>query len=76
MAKQKDLNFEEALKELHAIATRLDMEGVSIDEGLRSFERGLVLVQLLKKRLQETENKVRELKVKFRDVFADTEPEV
>lgn len=69
MAKQKDLTFEAALKELNEIAARLDAEGVSIDEGLRSFERGLILVKFLKQRLQETENKVRELKVKFSDVF-------
>lgn len=75
MPKRQPLSFESALVELRSIAERLDTETVGVEEGLRQFERGLKLVEYLKIRLEETENKVREIKYRFRSVVPEPDDE-
>ena len=73
MTKQKILSFEAALQELTQIADKLDSQEINIDEGLRVFERGLWLAQQLQQKLSEADNKIKELKVKFRGTFSEYE---
>ena len=54
--KIKKLNFAESLKELEDIAEWFERDEVDLEEGLKKFERGLELAQVLKKRLTEVEN--------------------
>lgn len=39
----KDFNFEQALKELEAIANKLENENTTIDESVELFQRGIKL---------------------------------
>jgi exodeoxyribonuclease VII small subunit len=65
MAKKK-LNFGEAFAELEQITEWFDSEeNLDLDKGLKQFERGLELAGELKKKLNEVENKVEEIKEKF-----------
>lgn len=65
MAKKK-LNFAEAFAELEQITEWFDSEeNLDLDKGLKQFERGLELAGELKKKLNEVENKVEEIKEKF-----------
>ena len=41
---------------------------MDLDEGLKKFEQGLELAGVLKKKLSEVENSIKEIKAKFEDV--------
>jgi exodeoxyribonuclease VII small subunit len=63
---KKKLNFGEAFAELEQITEWFDSEeNLDLDKGLKQFERGLELAGELKKKLNEVENKVEEIKEKF-----------
>ena len=63
---KKKLNFAEAFAELEQITEWFDSEeNLDLDKGLKQFERGLELAGELKKKLNEVENKVEEIKEKF-----------
>jgi exodeoxyribonuclease VII small subunit len=63
---KKELNFAAAFEELEHITQWFDsQERVDLDEGLKKFERGLLLADGLKRKLNEVENKVEEIKQKF-----------
>lgn len=67
MTKKKETNFAEAFSELEKITQWFDaQEHVDLDEGIKKFERGLELADGLKKKLGEVENKVEEIKRKFK----------
>lgn len=61
----KKQSFAEAFAELEAITEWFEKGDVDLDEGLKKFERGLVLAKMCKEKLGEVENKVIELKKKF-----------
>lgn len=64
--KKKEMDFASAFEELEHITQWFDsQEQVDLDEGLKKFERGLLLANELKKKLNEVENKVEEIKRKF-----------
>lgn len=68
MSKQQTkLNFGEAFSELEKITAWFERGDVELEEGLKKFERGLLLAGKLKSRLKEVENKVTEIKAKFED---------
>lgn len=56
-----ELSFEEALVELEAIAGKLERGQPSLAESLESFERGVSLLRQCRRRLDETESRIREL---------------
>ncbi len=60
-------NFGESFSELERITDWFEKEDIELEEGLKKFERGLELAQKLKARLEEVENKVTEIKAKFKD---------
>ncbi|MDG1950855.1 MAG: exodeoxyribonuclease VII small subunit, partial [bacterium] len=63
---KKKLHFGEAFAELEQITEWFDSEeNLDLDKGLKQFERGLELAGELKKKLNEVENKVEEIKEKF-----------
>lgn len=66
MPKKTEFHFAEAFQELEDLTQWFDsQEQVDLDEGLKKFERGLVLASELKKKLQDVEQKVEEIKAKF-----------
>ena len=67
--KKKSTNFTEAFEELEKITAWFDSEESSdLDEGLKKFERGLLIADQLKKKLEEVQNTVQEIKLKFQEV--------
>lgn len=67
MAKAK-INFEKAVEELEAITEWFEGSEVDLDEGLKKFERALELASACKEKMDEFENKVKEIKSKFANV--------
>ncbi|MET0070471.1 MAG: exodeoxyribonuclease VII small subunit [Candidatus Thiodiazotropha sp.] len=59
--KQKTPPFEEAMKELEALVESLEQGDLSLEESLKSFERGVALTRICQTSLQEAEQKVRML---------------
>ncbi len=57
----KELSFEEALKQLEEIVRDLEMGQLSLDESLKKFEEGIKLSRLCNKRLMVTQQKVQKL---------------
>ena len=52
------VNFEEAIKELEAIASKLEHGELNIDESIKFFEQGMKLSKECTDYLQEVEKKI------------------
>jgi exodeoxyribonuclease VII small subunit len=57
--KQKTPAFEEAMKELESLIESLEQGDQSLEESLKSFERGVALTRICQASLQDAEQKVR-----------------
>lgn len=66
MAKPK-LKFKDAFERLEKIVSELESEDVDLEDALKKYAEGLELVQLCKGRLEEAENKVKEIKKRFHE---------
>jgi len=69
MVKMKE-NFSKSFDELERIVATFEGGKIDLDVALDEFARGMKLVQELKERLKEVENKVVVLKKKFGDLDA------
>jgi len=60
MAKRKSetLSFEDALSELESLVETMEKGDLSLEESLKSFERGVELTRTCQKALKEAEQKV------------------
>lgn len=58
---QQAPDFENALKELEDVVTRLEKGELSLEASLQYFERGVALTRHCQKALQEAEQKVESL---------------
>ncbi len=56
--KDKDLNFEKALADLEAVVDKLEKGGMSLNESLTQFEKGVKLARFLRDELDKAEKKV------------------
>ena len=65
--------FAQNYAELEKIVEWFEHEEVDVEEGLKKFERGLVLASVCKERLSAVENRVREIKDKFTGSEAEKE---
>lgn len=65
MATAKPKSFAKAFEELEDITRWFESGEMDLDEGLKKFERGLELSKLCRDKLNEVENKVKEIKLKF-----------
>ena len=54
----KGKKFEEELKDLEAIVNQIDSGELTLEESIGAFERGVALVKLLNRKLDEVERKV------------------
>ncbi len=57
----EDFNFEQAMEELNKIVVQMEQGGLSLEESLKSFEKGVALTQQCQKALQSAEQKVQKL---------------
>lgn len=58
MKKSKELNFEEAMRELESIVRELEKGELSLDESVEFFQRGVELSKQCSKKLDEAERKI------------------
>jgi exodeoxyribonuclease VII small subunit len=56
-----DVTFERAFAELEEIIARLEAGGLSLDEGLRLFERGQALTSHCSTQLDQAELKIKQI---------------
>lgn len=56
--KKSSLRFEESLTELEQLIERLEQGDITLDESLKTFERGVQLTRACQKALKEAEQKV------------------
>jgi len=56
--KDKDLNFEKALADLEAVVEKLEKGGLSLNDSLAQFEKGVKLARFLREELDKAEKKV------------------
>ena len=54
-------NFESSLKKLEKIVAKLEEGNIDLDDSIKSFEEGVMLVKECKKQLSEAELKVEKL---------------
>ncbi len=52
------LSFEDALRELEEIASRLEHGSLGLDESISEFERGVALTKFCHQKLEEAEKKI------------------
>jgi len=60
-AEQKDFHFEEKLRELEKLVTRMEEGELGLEESLEAFEHGVGLVKQCQQALDRAEQKVRQL---------------
>ena len=58
MTKKKITPFEDSLAELEQLVSQLEQGDISLEESLKSFERGVFLTRTCQKALQDAEQKV------------------
>ena len=56
--KSKNLSFEEALGELETLVEKMEQGELSLEESLKSFERGVELTRTCQEALKAAEQKV------------------
>jgi len=56
--KEPEVKFEKALAELKSIVEKLEKGDMELDESLKIFERGVRLVQVCTKKLDEAQRRV------------------
>jgi len=66
---EKKATFEEALEELERIVERLEGGQLSLDEAILSFEKGIALVKLCGRRLQQAEKKIDRLSQQTQEIL-------
>jgi len=58
LSEKSELNCEAALSELESLVEKMESGELSLEESLKSFEKGIVLTRLCQKALSEAEQKV------------------
>jgi len=72
--KKKEPSFEESLAELETLVETLEKGDMSLEDSLKSFERGVALTRHCQETLKSAEQKVRILTGDSPDGDADLEP--
>jgi exodeoxyribonuclease VII small subunit len=65
----KDINFEEALKKLEDIVSKMEHGSVPLDKALSMYEEGIEISQLCLKELDKAELKLKKLTKKLDNSF-------
>ncbi|MFT6778059.1 MAG: exodeoxyribonuclease VII small subunit [Paraglaciecola sp.] len=56
--KAESLTFEQSMKELETLVTKMEQGDLPLEDALQSFERGIVLARLSQQKLKDAEQKV------------------
>jgi exodeoxyribonuclease VII small subunit len=67
MTTKKKNDLEQNFAQLEKLTEELQSDDLDLEAALTKFEAGLLLAEKLKKRLNEIENKMETIKVKFKD---------
>lgn len=59
--KDVKIDFEKAMEELEETVSRLEAGELTLEESLEAFERGMSLVRMCRKKLDEAETKIAKL---------------
>ena len=65
-----DLPVEEQLRRLEAIVQRLESEAVSLDESIALFEEGVDLAVAVRKRLEASEDRIKQIVERSEGLFS------
>lgn len=65
MIKKAEPTYAELKQELDSLLDTMQQDNISVDDALKQYERGMVLVQQLEVTLKEAENNITRLKAKF-----------
>ena len=57
----KKIDFESSLKELEKIVEKLEDDDINLEDSVKSFEKGMILVKECQKKLQSAELKIKKL---------------
>ena len=68
------LSFEDALKELEAVVTRLESGDASLDESIQLYERGNALRQRCSERLDAAQARIEAIRLDAEGRAAGTNP--
>lgn len=63
--KEKKIDVAKGFEELESIASWFESGDGDLDQGLKKFERAMTIADALKKRLDATENTIKEIKKRF-----------
>ena len=75
-AEKNEPDFENTLKQLEEIVSRLENNDLSLEEALKDFEQGIKLAQLGQERLQQAEQHIQILLQKNESAkLSDYQPE-
>jgi exodeoxyribonuclease VII small subunit len=66
-----NFNFEKALSELNQIVSQMEQGGLSLEESLKSFEKGVALTRRCQEALQDAEQKVHILMQNYGELTLD-----
>lgn len=66
--RRSDVDVAHSFKELEEISQWFETSEPDLDEGLKRFERAMELSSALRERLEEAENTIKEIKVKYGEV--------
>lgn len=59
--------FTDAFQRLERIVTELESKDIDLEDALKKYAEGLALAKLCKERLEQAENRVREIKARFEE---------
>ena len=71
VARKKTVNFEKKLEELESLVEALESGGLSLEDSLKAFEKGIGITRDCQQALDEAEQKVKQL-----TTDSDGEPEL
>ena len=59
--KKQEMGFEEAFRELEAIVGKLEGGESTLDEAIQAFEKGMALVEICTRKLNDAETRLKKL---------------
>lgn len=62
MSKKSDsttVNFEDSMEQLETLVTRMEQDGLSLEESLKTFEQGIHLTRVCQKALTDAEQEIK-----------------
>jgi len=71
MTKKNKISFEDNLKRLEEISTKLESDNIGLQESVELYEEGIILSKYCYNALKSAELKVKELQEKLEDEFND-----